>query len=181
VLCPAIAAPPNEQVAAASSARCSHFLENYISSQINSLIPVRAPRPSPRILLCWCMNPSIYPGAAEPRALKAIGRPAFHPTDEDRTKVVRMSLMGIPQTQIAIVFGISSKTLRKHFRKELNAAVEANFKVVTTLYQMATSGKNTAASIFWAKTRCGFRYGGPFDAEPDPAQPETIDGAPHAD
>jgi hypothetical protein len=127
------------------------------------------------------MNPSISPGAAEPRALKVIGRPAFHPTDEDRTKVARMSRLGIPQTQIAIVFGISSKTLRKHFRKELNAAVEANLKVVTTLYNMATSGKNTAASIFWAKTRCGFRYGGPFDTELDPEEPETVDGASHAD
>jgi hypothetical protein len=106
------------------------------------------------------MNPSVYhPGVAEPRALKVVGRPAFHATDDDRTKVARMSRLGIPQAHVAIVFGISCKTLRKHFRKELTEAIEANLKVAKTLFQMATSGKDIAATIFWAKTRCGFRSG----------------------
>lgn len=102
-----------------------------------------------------------------------------------------MAFMGILQTQIATVFGISDKTLRKHFRDELRAAgIEANFQVIQTLFEMATSGKNTAASIFWAKARCGFR---PTDLPPAPSNrskaalpPSTIvvlnnDGAPRAD
>jgi len=112
-------------------------------------------------------------GFPEPRVLKVIGRPAFHPTDQDRTKVARMSRMGIPQKQIGFVFDISPKTLRKHFRKELNEAVEANLKVVQTLYSMATSGQNVAASIFWAKTRCGFKYGGPDPTDFEPDEPEV--------
>jgi hypothetical protein len=123
------------------------------------------------------MNLSIQ-GVASPRALKLVGHPHFHPTDEDRTKIARMSRLGIPQTQIAIVFGIDPKTLRKHCRKELDQAIEANVKVATTLFNMATSGKNTAATIFWAKTRLRFKYGGPPPEELD--ESETAEREPSA-
>jgi hypothetical protein len=111
------------------------------------------------------MNPSIHPGVAEPRTPKIVGRPAFHATDEDRAKVARMSRLGIPQSQIAIVIGITLPTLRKHFRQELIQAIETHLKVATTLFQMATSGTNTAATIFWAKTRCGFGHRAPSPEE----------------
>ena len=106
-----------------------------------------------------------------------------HPTDVNRLKVSRMAGMGLTQEQIATVFGITAKTLRKHYRKELTAsAIEANFKVAETLFQMATSGTNVAASIFWAKTRCGFRN---FSALPVAEAPPRLviinnDGAPRA-
>ena len=70
------------------------------------------------------MNLSTHPGVAEPRALKVVGRPPFHPAGEDRAKIARMSRLGIAQKQMAIVFGIDPKTLRKYFRKELNAATQ---------------------------------------------------------
>jgi len=127
------------------------------------------------------MNLSTNPGFAEPRALKIVGRPPFHPTDEDRTKIARMSRLGIAQKQIAIVFGIDPKTLRKHCRKELNEAVQANVKVATTLFNMATSGRNVAATIFWAKTRCHFKYGGPPAIDLESDESETAEGSPSAD
>jgi DNA-binding XRE family transcriptional regulator len=97
-----------------------------------------------------------------------MGRLPFNPTDDDRTKVSRMSSMGVTQEQIAKVFGISPKTLRKHYRQELDAsAIEANFQVAETLFKMATSGTNTAASIFWVKTRCSPRP----DPPPEPSVP----------
>jgi DNA-binding XRE family transcriptional regulator len=78
--------------------------------------------------------------------------------------------MGVHQEQIAKVLGISPKTLRKHYRQELDiSAIEANFEVTETLFKMATSGTNTAASIFWVKTRCGFH--------PDPP-PKTLSSTP---
>lgn len=65
---------------------------------------------------------------------------------------------GIPQEEIALLLGVTAKTLRKHFRKELtHGTVEAKAKVLETLYGMATSGKNTAATIFYVKTRCGVK------------------------
>jgi hypothetical protein len=103
-----------------------------------------------------------------------MGRRPFKPTEEDRRKVSRMSSMGFLQEQIAKVFGIAPKTLRKHYRQELDAsAIEANFQVTETLFKMATSGTNTAASIFWVKTRCSLRTGPP-PAPPASTPPSTI-------
>jgi len=114
--------------------------------------------------------------AAEPPAPKPRGRPNTPVTDDDRIKVRRMSGMGIPHAQIAIVFGISRKTLAKHYRKELStAAIESNFKVVESLFYMATEGRNAAAAIFWAKARCGFRTG--FASNPDASEPSPASAA----
>jgi hypothetical protein len=86
-------------------------------------------------------------------------RPQFKPTKEQRDIVKSMAAMGTPHDDIGRKIGIRSpKTLRKHFRDELDlGAMEANYKVAKTLFQMATSGEDTAATIFWTKTRNGFR------------------------
>jgi hypothetical protein len=86
-------------------------------------------------------------------------RPQFNPTIEHRDIVKSMAAMGIPHEDIARKIGVRSpKTIRKHFREELDlGATEANYKVATTLFKMATSGEHPAATIFWAKTRNGFR------------------------
>jgi hypothetical protein len=69
-----------------------------------------------------------------------------------------MAGLGMRHEDIAVVLEIAEKTLRKHFHVELaRGAIEANAKVLQTLYGMATSGENTAATIFYAKTRCGLR------------------------
>lgn len=82
----------------------------------------------------------------------------FVPTDEQRKTVRVMSGFGIPQPDIATLLDIDPKTLRLHFRRELDrGSVEATLKVAQTLYSMATSGQNTAASIFWMKARAGWR------------------------
>ena len=53
---------------------------------------------------------------------------------------------------------MSRTTLLKHFREELdNGATKANVKVVAALFKMATSGDCPAATIFWCKTRLGWR------------------------
>lgn len=73
--------------------------------------------------------------------------------------VEQMSAVGIPQESICLVIrdGIDDKTLRKHFRRELDtAAVKANAKVGGTLFNKAMAGDTTAA-IFWAKTRMGWK------------------------
>lgn len=69
-----------------------------------------------------------------------------------------MVALGLKQEEIATLLEITPKTLRKHFRSELDrGALEANAEVMRSLFKMATSGKNTAATIFWVKTRCGLR------------------------
>ncbi len=87
------------------------------------------------------------------------GRPAFQPTDDERRQVEQMSAVGIPQESICLVIrgGIDDKTLRKHFRSELDtAAIKANAKIGATLYNKAINGDTTAA-IWWSKTRMGWK------------------------
>src|SRR6266568_8480231 len=77
-------------------------------------------------------------------------RPRFEPTAEQRKTVEIMAAYGMPEEQIASTtgpHGISPKTLRKYFRRELLlGATKANSKVAETGYQMATSGKQQQAA-----------------------------------
>jgi hypothetical protein len=86
-------------------------------------------------------------------------RPKFIPTEERRRTVRSMAGYGVSQQDIATSVGLrSTKTLRKHFRKELDGGVvDAKAKVLQTLFKMATSGQHPAATIFWVKTRLGWR------------------------
>jgi len=70
--------------------------------------------------------------------------------------VKSMVAVGHTHEEIARKIGIRSpKTLRKHFREELDlGATDANYRVGKTLYEMAVSGNNIAATIYWDKTRC---------------------------
>ncbi len=82
----------------------------------------------------------------------------YEPTEEQRRTVRAMSGFGIPQEDIATLLELDPKTLRKHYRRELDrGSIEATAKVAQTLFQMATSGENTAAAIFWMKARAGWR------------------------
>ena len=115
------------------------------------------------------------PEQQQPTRPKPIGRPKWEPTAEDRLKISRMASLGIPYYQIAIIFGVGVKKLRGACRTELSqAAIYANLQVTETLHKMATSGTNTAASIFWAKTRCGFRTGLPALSDTGAPQPSSL-------
>lgn len=82
----------------------------------------------------------------------------FDPTDEQRRTVKALSGFGVPQPDIALHLGVDPKTLRKHFREELDrGSIEATAKVAQSLFNMATQGNNVAAAIFWMKARAGWR------------------------
>jgi predicted transcriptional regulator len=82
----------------------------------------------------------------------------FEPTDDQRRLVRALSGFGVTHDDIARQVGCEPKTLRKHFRDELDrGSVEATAKVAQSLFQMATTGKNVAAAIFWMKCRGGWR------------------------
>ena len=79
------------------------------------------------------------------------------PTDEQRRLVRALAGFGVPQDDIAKHLDIDPKTLRKHFRSDIDrGALEANAKVAQSLFQMATQGQNVAAAIFWMKVRGGW-------------------------
>ena len=80
------------------------------------------------------------------------------PTEEQRKTVRAMSGYGIRHDDIATLLEIDPKTLRKHFRRELDrGSIEATAKVAQSLFNMATVDKNVAAAIFWMKARAGWR------------------------
>jgi hypothetical protein len=85
------------------------------------------------------------------------GRPLYEPTEKDRDKVIGLSGVGIPHTDIAILLDIDTKTLRKHYRRELDTgSIKANGAVGGKLYKAAMEG-NVSAQIFWCKTRMGWK------------------------
>ena len=89
-----------------------------------------------------------------------MARPEYKPTDKDRATVQTMAAYGIPQADIAAVVDCDLKTLRKHFRQELDtAATQANARVAAALFKKATSDgpSSVAAAIFWLKARAGWQ------------------------
>ena len=71
-----------------------------------------------------------------------------------------MAGYGVPELSIARVVGIDPKTLRKHYREELDTGqIKATAKVAESLFRKATSdgSQSVTAAIFWLKTRGGWR------------------------
>jgi hypothetical protein len=86
------------------------------------------------------------------------GRRKYEPSDKELRIVEAMASCGMPQEAISRALGIDGKTLRKHFRRELDCSADrADAQVGATLYKLATSGRCPAASIFWMKCRRGWR------------------------
>ena len=80
-----------------------------------------------------------------------------YPTAEQRQTVQLHTTVGTDQETIARVLGIDPKTLRKHYRDELDLAkCKANATIGGALFNKAKGG-DTAAMIFWMKTQAGWR------------------------
>ena len=75
------------------------------------------------------------------------------PTEENRKLVESTSGLGLPHEQIAILVGIDDKTLRKHYRHELDVGkAKANGQIAKTLFSKAMSG-DTTSLIWWTKAQ----------------------------
>ena len=86
-----------------------------------------------------------------------MGRRAHKPDPAQRRQVEAMAAYGIPEPNIAAVVGVDPKTLRKHYRDELDLGeTKANAQVAGFLFNSARSG-NVTAQIFWLKTRARWR------------------------
>jgi hypothetical protein len=86
-----------------------------------------------------------------------MGRRAHKPDPALRRQVEAMAAYGIPADDISRVVGVDAKTLRKHYRDELDLGeTKANAQVAGFLFSAAKSG-NVTAQIFWLKTRARWR------------------------
>lgn len=86
-----------------------------------------------------------------------MSRRPHEPSKESRQLVQLHATIGTPQKVIADILDINDKTLTKYYRAELDQAMaRANASVGGALFNKATKG-DTAAMIFWMKTRAGWR------------------------
>jgi hypothetical protein len=89
-----------------------------------------------------------------------MARRAHQPDPASRRQVEAMAGYGIAETEIASLFGIDAKTLRKHYRDELrHGHTKANVRVAENLFRKATGEGREAvtAAIFWLKTRARWK------------------------
>jgi len=93
-----------------------------------------------------------------------MARPPFVPTELQRGTVKSLAILGHRQEDISIVLGISDRTLRKHFRKELDrGTIDATTQVAASLFKQAREG-NVTAAIFWLKCRARWKERPDFHA-----------------
>ena len=89
-----------------------------------------------------------------------MGRRAHTPEPAGRRQVEAMAAYGVPEADIARVLGIDPKTLRKHYRDELDTgSIKANSRVAESLYRkaMGDGAQSVTACIFWLKTRAQWK------------------------
>ncbi|WP_157082614.1 hypothetical protein [Sphingomonas asaccharolytica] len=102
--------------------------------------------------------------APAPKGAHKNGRITIEITDAMRADVRRFAEIGTPYAIIARIMGMSTTTLKRRCRTELDAGVEvANARIALTLFETAMNG-NTTAMLWWEKTRAGRREG----SAPDP-------------
>src|SRR5258708_7897103 len=83
-----------------------------------------------------------------------MARPRFLPSDEQRRLVRSLAAIGMTQQKIARLIGVSHKTLTKRCRDELErGSIEAEAEVAKSWFQMARSGKNLTAAVYFLKTK----------------------------
>ena len=89
-----------------------------------------------------------------------MARPAHKPDEAKRRQVEALAGYGVPEADISGMIGIDAKTLRKHYRAELDHGhTKANAKVAENLYRKATGDgrESVIAAIFWLKTRARWK------------------------
>ena len=114
-----------------------------------------------------------------PPKKKSPGRPPYTTTDHDRQQVEQMAALGIRNEDIALVMGVHRNTISRHYKKELRrAATQANAVIAKTLFNMARTGKNTAATIFWLKCRANWREVDHDTERKNPTEIRIVGGLP---
>src|SRR5947209_5144982 len=105
------------------------------------------------------------------RRENSMARSRFKPTDEQRQKVRALAGFGLSHKQIATVVEVGAvDRLRKYFAEELTVGpLEAQSNVMRTLFRLASSGRNPAATMFWLKTRAGWSEQGKVEEREAPS------------
>ena len=104
-----------------------------------------------------------------------MARPKFEPTPEQREHVKNMATVALNHDHMAAKLKIAPKTLRKHFRQELDQGfATGNFQLSVALFKKAMSG-DTKALIYMCKVRRVFEMMEAESAQPTVA-PFIVNG-----
>jgi hypothetical protein len=104
------------------------------------------------------------------------------PTEQSRKFVEEMVAGGIKEERIARVLDLHEVTMRRYYRQEIDkGAIKMDHLVSRSLAYMAAGGPEgdwkqaiPACTIFYCKTRMGYRAPDPWDDERDEQGHRTI-------
>lgn len=83
--------------------------------------------------------------------------PKHRPSPESRARVEAWAAVGLAHHHIAKLMPMSTHTLLKHYKNELEIGkAKANAQAGTWLFELC-SQKNLGALCFWLKTQAGWR------------------------
>lgn len=100
------------------------------------------------------------------------GRPPHEPNDQLKAIVSVMYAGGIDKENIAAAIGISAETLNKYYPEQLlTAKAKLDAEAIGALVKQIRAG-NTAAILFYLKTRCGWK---------ETVRNENVNVPPHED
>jgi hypothetical protein len=106
--------------------------------------------------------PAKRPGKGRPKgrskalSFRKRGRPAHEPNEVTRQTVLMHMALGTTITDIAKLLGITTRTLKKYYREEINFGTsKANAEVARSLFNKAIGG-DTRAAEFWLKANAGW-------------------------
>jgi hypothetical protein len=86
-----------------------------------------------------------------------MAKPRHEPTPKTMAEAKAYAAVGVPHHDIALLIGVSIKTLLKYYRTEMDIGkARANATVAKGLFSSATKG-NLGAQIFWMKSQAGWR------------------------
>lgn len=116
--------------------------------------------PQPQIALCAPVRrPSAANISLPPMRKRKAGRPPHTPAEKERRLVELLAGAAAPQAEICRLLGIDAKTLRRHYRAELDrgaAMVEA--KLVLHLSRLASGHDGTALKAIQFSLQCRFGW-----------------------
>jgi hypothetical protein len=93
------------------------------------------------------------------KSTRSKGRPAHEPSAMARRFVEAMARSGVPQSEIAAVIAVTTPTLRKHYRGELQrGAAIVETRLASHLLHIASGKDGTALKAIIFALQCRFGW-----------------------
>ena len=103
--------------------------------------------------------------------------PTYEPHSKDRNIVLMATAFAIPQERIALALGISDRTLRKHFKKEIaKGTSQVEIQLASNLMAMSNKKEMDGVALKATLSLLQMRFGWSFYAPPPALPKEPVMG-----